>query len=146
MTTLKFTVRVVPLAWSRVRVANGNFGKPRMFNTPELTAYEELIASSAAIAARSQGWLLVDDKPVTLRLHFRLPIAPSWNKKQRAAMLDQPHCKRPDASNLAKAVEDGIVKCGCVIRDDSQIATLIASKTWSENPGVDVEIQEARGD
>lgn len=39
---------------------------------------------------------------------FYLPMPKSWSTKKKTEMRHQPHLKRPDLSNLLKALEDAV--------------------------------------
>jgi Holliday junction resolvase RusA-like endonuclease len=50
------------------------------------------------------------------------------------------HTSKPDSDNLAKAVLDALTQLGTFWRDDSQVCSLFAGKTYGPNPGAVVEI------
>lgn len=50
------------------------------------------------------------------------------------------HVRRPDCSNLVKAIEDALN--GVVYLDDSQIVKLEVTKTYGETPGVAILVVE----
>ena len=56
---------------------------------------------------------------------FFIPMPQSWSKKQKLAMLGQPHRQKPDADNLVKSLKDSL----CV--DDSYIWNEHVRKWWS---------------
>jgi Holliday junction resolvase RusA-like endonuclease len=75
-----------------------------------------------------------------MRLAVYMQIPQSATKKRRAEMLagvDMP-TKKPDLSNVLKAVEDGLN--GIAYKDDAQIVSLIVDKFWSDEPRVEIEI------
>ncbi len=63
------------------------------------------------------------DGPVVVRLTFNMPRPKSLPKKVSY------HTKKPDIDKLARAVLDGIT--GILIRDDSQVWSLSATKTYA---------------
>lgn len=60
------------------------------------------------------------------RLRFVLPMAPSWSKKKRAAMVGGPHLQQPDIDNLIKGVLDSFLK------QDSPVWWVCATKVWGD--------------
>ena len=116
-------------------------GKHAGVYTDDKTAsYQNLVALAAreAMAGRPPF-----DGPVTLTLQVFLSVPKSASKNARAQMLASTvkPTKKPDASNCAKACEDGMN--GIVFRDDSQIVTLFVLKRYSDVPGVQVTVTVA---
>lgn len=72
-------------------------------------------------------------------LRFGMPIPKSISKKKRANLYFV--TKKPDVDNLAKAVMDAINNAG-IWEDDSQVAVLEVSKTYSDEPGCNIIIEE----
>jgi Holliday junction resolvase RusA-like endonuclease len=72
--------------------------------------------------------------PVTLSLTFALPMP-----KRRNTQV--PHITRPDLDKLVRSVKDALT--GILYRDDAQVVRLIASKMYSEAPGVWIAAGEA---
>lgn len=69
-------------------------------------------------------------------LDFRLPI-PKSRPKYLAGFT--PHGKKPDVDKLTRAVLDALVAAG-VIRDDSGVWALTATKRYADRPGVDIYV------
>lgn len=65
---------------------------------------------------------------------FHLPMPKSWSKKKKLAMLGQPHQQRPDWDNLAKALQDAVLK------EDSAVWNMQVTKRWAERGSIEVEI------
>ena len=110
--------------------------------TPEKTAgYEALVAATASNAMRAEAGPLFTG-PLEAVLEMRFPVPASWSKAKRARALAgvEWHTSKPDADNVAKAVLDACN--GVVFRDDAQVVILIATKAFSEEPGVRVVIRE----
>ena len=78
------------------------------------------------------------DGPVELSLRFYMPIPKSLSKKKQAALVDQPHIKKPDIDNLIKAVIDTM--SGIVIKDDKIIWKIKAEKFYSQFVGIEILI------
>lgn len=73
--------------------------------------------------------------PIKLCVRSYLPVPASWSQKKRALALCggiMPTGK-PDASNLAKMIED--VANGVLFLDDKQITDLHVVKRYSSSPG-----------
>lgn len=64
---------------------------------------------------------------------FVLPMPPSWSKKKREAMDDQPHQQKPDLDNLKKSLLDALFE------DDSHIWDARTSKIWGETGMIIIE-------
>jgi Holliday junction resolvase RusA-like endonuclease len=136
MTTVRFVIPGPPVAKGRPRAFR--IGNGVRMHTPERTQrYENLVAIEADHAMAGEKPLL---GPVAAFFDVALPVPASWSKKKRAAALagDVRPTSKPDLSNLAKSVEDGMNKI--VYRDDSQITELTIRKRYSEKPGLLVRI------
>lgn len=80
--------------------------------------------------------------PVTLRIVARFLPAKSVSKKRRLEMLEgrELPLKKPDIDNIVKVVADAL---NCVAyHDDTQIAKVIAVKTYSAVEGLDITVEE----
>lgn len=112
-------------------------GHARLYTDAKTASYENLVrlAGSQAMAGREPF-----AEPLTLTITVSTVPPKSASKKLRAAMLsgEVAPAKKPDLSNILKAVEDGLN--GVTYHDDSQIVSLIARKQYAATPGVDVEI------
>ena len=143
MRKIEFFVPGTPVGKGRPRAARRGAGVV-MF-TPEKTAgYEMLVAATAAAAlscdALAAHQLL--DGPLEAVLEMRFPVPASWSKAKRARALAgiEWHTSKPDADNVAKAILDACN--GVVFRDDAQVVMLVATKAFSDGPGVRVVIRE----
>ena len=140
---IEFFVPGAPVGKGRPRAARRGAGVV-MFTPGKTADYERLVAATAAAAlscdALAAHQLL--DGPLEAVLEMRLPVPASWSKAKRARALAgvEWHTSKPDADNVAKAVLDACN--GVVFRDDSQVVILIATKAFSEEPGVRVVIRE----
>lgn len=82
------------------------------------------------------------DTPLRMTVRVGVAIPKSYSKKKQALCRDGfivPN-KRPDLDNIFKAVADSLN--GYAFADDSQIATMVAWKEYSEEPFVEVVIDE----
>jgi Holliday junction resolvase RusA-like endonuclease len=131
---LTFTVHGHPKGKGRARFVSTPRGG-RAFTPAETVAYERMIAWLAKQAGAQPV-----EGPLRMRLAIYMQIPQSATKKRRAEMLagvDMP-TKKPDLSNVLKAVEDGLN--GIAYKDDAQIVSLIVDKFWSDEPRVEIEI------
>ncbi len=80
------------------------------------------------------------DKTIPLRfiVTFYMPIGQTYSAKRKSQLLNKPHFKRPDLSNLIKYCED--VCNGIVFYDDAQIVEIFASKLYDTVPRTEFEI------
>ena len=134
---IKFTVPGEPVGKGRARAFRNKAGGVTMF-TPERTrSYEAIVRSIAAEAMWSMAPI---EGPVAmhLRAYFSAPKSLKKADKELARREELPVTKKPDASNVLKAVEDAMN--GIVFKDDSQIALATVSKSYSEKPRVEVTI------
>lgn len=108
--------------------------------TPEKTrSYESMIRGAAMDAMAGRAPL---SGPVEIDLRIEVAIPASWSKRKRAeaeAGALWP-AKKPDLSNVQKAVEDALN--GVAYGDDSQIVRYgRLEKVYSLRPGVTVEVR-----
>ncbi|KUZ98108.1 endodeoxyribonuclease RusA [Burkholderia ubonensis] len=135
---VEFVVPGKPVAKGRPRFARQG-AHVRTF-TPEATErYENLVKIAAGAAMRGSAPY---EGPVRMVVHIGLPIPTSWSAKRQAAAAAGliGATKKPDASNVLKAVEDGMN--GVVYVDDGQVVDQWVSKRYVRAPGVRVEVIE----
>jgi len=106
----------------------------RTYNDEKTAAYEGLVAHAAM---QVLGRIQPTGQPVILHLVIRMTPPASASKRKRAEMLagERFPIVKPDASNVLKAVEDGLNKVA--YGDDAQIVRIVVSKVYDEIPGVD---------
>lgn len=105
--------------------------------TPEKTAaYENLVRLAYQ---QAMGDMEPFTGPVKLTVKAYMPIPASVSKKRGVEMRGQPHPKKPDTTNVVKAIEDGLN--GVAYKDDAQIWSLTAIKTYGVSPRLVVEIE-----
>ena len=132
---LRFTVPGMPRGKQRVRVTR----KGHAYTPGETIVYENWV-KHCAMTAMGDRELLQGPLSVSLTLH--MPIPGSWSKKKRKAAAEgilRPLVK-PDASNVAKSIEDGME--GVVYQDDKTICQLTVNKVYSGMARVEVEVKE----
>ena len=137
MTVLTFSMVGIPRGKGTARAAvRGRFAT--IYSDPKTRKYE---SSVAAVAKALMGERAPLEGPLSLSVRFRLPVPASTSKRARAAMLagEMAPTKKPDLSNLLKAIEDGMN--GIVFVDDAQIVRGFQTKIYAEQPGVDVRVE-----
>lgn len=122
-------------------------GRPRFIPqtgraiTPKDTAnYETLVRME--YMAQCQGFKFPDDAMLDMRIIAYYSIPKSASKKNRERMktrLLRP-TKKPDMDNVVKIVADSLNQVA--YRDDTQIVDCQCRKFYSDNPRVEVTIQE----
>lgn len=135
--SVTFTVSGEPVGKGRPRFVR----KTGRSYTPEKTVnYETLVRLSYQQQVDSEPF--ERDKPLSLKLEIYQQIPNSVSKKKREAMIGKKilPTKKPDCSNILKAIEDGLNQVA--FHDDSQIVKIYAVKYFSEYPEVKVTISE----
>lgn len=135
----QITIPGQPQGKARAKVYTNKYTGKAHGVTPEKTVnYENLIKT---IFIQKYGQPL-SDKPIHMILTAYYVIPKSTSKTQRALMNkgDIRPCKKPDLSNIIKAVEDGLNEIA--YHDDSQIVSFYAVKWYSETPRVEIELRE----
>lgn len=142
---IAFFVTGDPVPWHR--------GKPMVQVHPDLSyktwtpknakdrKWQAHIASIARKAMDAQGWAFKPDGfPLIMECEFFFePKTEAKRLKEKARWVR--HTKQPDADNLLKNVKDAL--SGVLYNDDRQIVSPTPTKTYSERPGVLVEIFKA---
>ena len=146
MRKIEFFVPGAPVGKGRPRAVRRGAGVV-MFTPGKTADYEALVAATAAaaLACDALAHQLLDG-PLEAVLEMRFPAPASWSKAKRARALAgaEWHTSKPDADNVAKAILDACN--GVVFRDDAQVVVLIATKAFSEEPGVRVVIREVQNE
>lgn len=141
-TPLRIVVEGVPVAKGRPKFTTVN-GHGRSYTPAKTRIYENWV-QMCGVLAMSKAGLSTLDSPVVLEVEAVMPIPTSWSKKRQrmAAEGEILPAKKPDLSNICKAVEDGLN--GIVFRDDSQIVRSSARKLYGSDPKVVITITELR--
>lgn len=136
---IKFTVMGPPQGKGRPRFSQVN-GRT-ITRTPDATVlYENLIRTE--YERQCEGVMFEAGVPVEMRITAYYGIPKSVSKKKRAQMLDgsiRP-TKKPDSSNVEKAVEDACN--GVAYHDDAQIVESRISRFYGEIPRLEIVIRE----
>lgn len=131
-----FYVDTTPIPKGRPRFRSmGKF--VQTYTDSKTRSFEELIAEQAKEAMGDMEPL---ETPLTVFLHFTLPIPASASKKVKEALLNAPHTKKPDIDNLCKSVLDGMANI--VFKNDGQIASLHATKKYGNVGFINVLVKE----
>ena len=138
--TIKFTVWGEPVAQGRPRVTTVN-GHVRMYDPKKSRDYKHYVR---LVASQHRPKELLTG-PLRLKVKVFRPTLKSFSKKKKVAAERgeiRPTTK-PDVDNYIKSIFDGLNKV--IWKDDSQVVDLQVSKFYSENPRIEVEIQELEG-
>ena len=114
----------------------------RHYTPQETVRYENLVMMQAMQAMQDRPPVDID---VGLMFVAVFPVPDSWPAKKRAAALagDIRPTKKPDLSNIQKALEDGMN--AVVFKDDSQITESGGSKKiYGETPCVKVCVYDRK--
>lgn len=131
---LKFIILGEPKAKARPR-----FGKGGAVYTPDGTINYENWVKQCFILEHRQKFL---EGQIRATIHAYFTIPKSATKGERLAMqhnITRP-TKRPDTDNIAKIVLDSLN--GLAYKDDSAVVDLVVKKFWSEEPRVEVILEE----
>ena len=122
---IKFSVEGTPIQQGSMR----HIGHGRMIHNKavELAAWRADIASAAKLAGCKP---ILDPIAITMRFRVKLP---------KSVKRDYPTVA-PDLDKYIRGVNDGLT--GVAFADDSQVVQIIASKEYSDTPGVDIEISD----
>lgn len=138
MNKFLFTIPTAPQGKARARTFyNSRMGKMQSITPEKTRSYEDLVR----YCFQSEGGKFTD-KPVMVKIkaYFKFPSAmPKKVKLQALAGLVVPTVK-PDADNIEKIIFDALN--GFAYKDDTQIAENHTVKLFSDEPRVEVEIEE----
>lgn len=119
-------------------------GRPRVTKTgvtyydSKTKEYRELVKRCATIAQTGRESLT---GALALVVDCEFPVPESWPKyKRQEALNGQWHIRRKDVDNVVKAVSDSCN--GIIYDDDSQIAVVIGTKSYSSEPKTKVKVIE----
>lgn len=132
MSEVLICVPGLPIAKGRAK-ASRKGGFIRMYTPKKTVDYENDCAHEARIAMQGRELLT---GPLELKLQIFMPIPISYTKaKKEAARLGKlVPTKKPDSSNILKAVEDAFNEI--VWGDDAQIVDHHVTKRFGEEPCV----------
>lgn len=127
-----FTIPATPVAKGRARSSARVGANGKAFArhyTPAATRNFEALVKDFAQQAMKGGDPLTC--PVDLLVEFRFRVPDTWPKWKAdlAATGTLHHTKKPDCSNLVKAIEDACN--GVLFRDDGQVVGMVVDKVWT---------------
>jgi Holliday junction resolvase RusA-like endonuclease len=138
MKSIIFNVPGVPIGKGRPRfVRRGEH--VGTYTDGKTVKYENLVK---LMASEAMAGIDLFTRPLALSIDIYMPIPSSWSKKRQELAV----CgiigatKKPDVSNVLKAIEDGMN--GVVYQDDKLIVSGKFSKQYGLIPRVEVRIQE----
>ncbi len=138
---IKFTILGEPQGKGRPRFANIN-GKAITRTPDETVIYENLVVTEYRRQCGTARF--PDTVPIDLRIRAYYSIPASASKKKQKQMEDgqiRP-TKKPDWDNIGKIIADSLNKTA--YRDDTQIVDAQVRKFYSNNPRVEVIMQDAQ--
>ncbi len=134
---IEFTIPGEPVSQGRPR-AGKRRGKTVMYDPKESKDYKQYVS----LIARQHAPKTVLEGALSVRMKIFRPIPKATTKKDRALISEG--IKRPvvkaDIDNYSKSVLDALNNI--IYKDDSQVVDLYASKYYSDNPRVEIKIQE----
>lgn len=139
MSRIFFVVPGEPVPKARPRFTMQG-GKALTHTPTSSAAYETTIGLLAHAAMRAQ----CISEPLAGALHVQVqaffPVPQSWSKKRKAAASW--HASRPDLDNVVKSALDGLNRVA--FADDGQVASVYATKAYSDTPRLEVAVYEIR--
>jgi Holliday junction resolvase RusA-like endonuclease len=136
---IMFSVYGDPVAKARPRFAKrGNH--IHTYTAEKTKNYETEVALMAKAAMGSSKPL---ESAVEVFIYLTYAIPQSYSKKRAEACLsgEIKHTKKPDLTNVIKAIEDGMN--GIVYVDDSQITSIHSTKVFGEIAKAEILVREA---
>lgn len=133
---ISFTVYGEPVAQGRPRFTTIG-GHVRAFDPQKSYNYKQLVRIEA-LKVKPQELL---QKAIRLEIRACRSIPKSFSKKRQilAAQGDIRPTTKPDIDNIVKGIKDALK--GVIWRDDSQVVEVIASKWYSNEPRVEIDIE-----
>lgn len=137
---VEFTVPGEPVGKARPRF---NRYSGRTYTPTKTANYESYVKLEYH---QKYGSTMFEDKAMlrmSVRAYFGIPKSAS--KKLRQAMVETLHrpVKKPDSDNILKSVADALNQIA--YHDDSQIVSAIIDKYYSDNPRVEITIEDIEG-
>ncbi|MGX1430181.1 Holliday junction resolvase RusA-like endonuclease [Cytobacillus horneckiae] len=134
---IQFTVYGEPVAQGRPRATTIN-GKVRMYDPEKSKSFKEYVK---LVASQNRPSQLITG-PIVLSVIVFKPTLKSFSKKKALEAENgglRPITK-PDVDNYVKGIKDALKSV--IWKDDSQVVDLQVSKYYSQNPRVEITIQQ----
>lgn len=158
---IKLEIQGEPMGKQRPKiVAFGNTKYPHAYTPKETVQYESHVVFNAKQELERMGFdknvvPFCHDEEIWATIVAYYPITKAhykYHKKTNTTDLDREGVlmldgkknptKKPDCDNIAKIILDALN--GILYPDDSQITMLLVSKRYSENPRVEVTLENAK--
>ena len=140
MDKVKFTVLGEPKGKGRPRFSTQT---GRAFTPKQTVNYETLVHTEYMVQCK--GFRFPDEAMLDMRILAYYSIPKSGSKKEKAKKLENiiRPTKKPDMDNVVKMVADALNQVA--YKDDTQIVDCQVRKFYSEQPRIEVIIQEVGG-
>lgn len=134
---IEFIIPGDPIPQGRPRAAR-NGRKIIMYDPKESREYKQYVS----LIARQHAPKTLLEGPLSVRMKIYRQIPKSTTKKDRALIFEgkKRPITKPDTDNYTKSVLDALN--GIIYKDDSQVTDLYASKYYSDDPRVEIKVQE----
>lgn len=137
---MTFTIPGEPCAKGRPRFSRqGQF--VRTYTPAKTVNYESLVVLEFQSAG---GKMLEGMISMTVKAYYPIPKSASKKAHRQMATGEVRPTKKPDTDNVLKIVADALN--GIAYKDDSQIVTSHIEKWYSDEPHMDVIIEEVRNE
>lgn len=139
---VEFIIPGIPVPQGRPRAGKVKYGrrkgKTTMYDPAESKEYKKYVA----LIAKQHAPKTLLEGALSVRIKIYREIPKSTTKKDRALIFEgiKRPVTKPDTDNYVKSVLDACN--GIIYQDDSQVADLYASKFYSDNPRVEIEVRE----
>ena len=110
----------------------------RIYTPNKTAAYENLVKLEYERTYTGKRFGDYVALKMRVRAYYSIPKRTSKRKQEQMAGGTLRPMKKPDASNVLKAIEDGLN--GVAYRDDAQIVHVEVEKWFSDIPRVEVEL------
>ena len=136
---VSFTVIGEPKGKQRPRVVHTG-GRTMTYTPGQTVMYENLVRLEYIRCC--EGKRFADDAQLKMNVDAYYSIPKSTSKRRRQMMIDREirPTKKPDSSNVLKAIEDALN--GVAYKDDAQIVETRISRFYAEQARVDVTLTE----
>ncbi|MEE6636920.1 RusA family crossover junction endodeoxyribonuclease [Limosilactobacillus pontis] len=136
---IKLTFDFPPVAQARPRATR--FGRGiRLYDLEPVHVYKKQLAESARFMYK--GELLTGPLKVTIRFYREIQRSESKKRHRLKAQGAIRPTKKPDLDNYIKSTLDGLN--GVLWTDDNEIVELHTGKYYSDQPRVEIEVEEEK--
>lgn len=137
---IQFTVYGTPVAQGRPRATTMN-GQVRMYDPAKSKDFKKYVK---LVASQHRPPQLIDG-PISMKVEIFKPSLKSFSKKKTLAAErgELRPLTKPDVDNYVKGVKDALKSV--IWKDDSQVVDLHIGKWYSENPRIEITIEEIGG-